>query len=98
MSVTVAFRPLCALLLVALAVAPASAQDPEWGAKMLDRTDMKFGSVAKGADAAVRVLVKNVYKEDISITSLTTGCGCVSWDEKNLPIVVPSGKSQYLTL
>ncbi len=98
MVVLPAIRSLGVLLLVAIAVAPVSAQDPEWGAKMLDLTELKFGSVAKGADAALRVRVKNVYKEDIQITNATTGCGCVSWDEKSFPIVVPSGREIALTL
>jgi hypothetical protein len=79
----------------------ACGQDPYWGNKMFELTDIRFGSVAKGADSAVQVKVKNVYKEDIQITNLTTGCGCVSWDEvKNnqLPLVVPSGQSRLITL
>lgn len=98
MVVSPAIRPLVALGLIAFAVTSASAQDPEWGSKMLDRTDIKFGSVAKGAEAAVRIRVKNVYKEDIQITNATTGCGCVAWDEKAFPIVIPSGKEIALTL
>ena len=43
-------------------------QDLLWGAKMFEVTEIKFGSVAKGADSAVQVKVKNVYKEDIQIT------------------------------
>lgn len=79
----------------------AYGQDPYWGNKMFEVTDIKFGSVAKGADSAVQVKVKNVYKEDIQITNLTTGCGCVSWDEvktNQLPLVVPSGQTRVVTL
>lgn len=93
-----AFRLLTALGLLTFSVATVSAQDPDWGKKMLDRTDFKFGSVAKGADAALRVKVTNLYKEDIQITSATTGCGCVNWDVKQLPVVIPSGKEMLLTL
>lgn len=81
------------------------AQDPLWGQKMFEVTDINFGAAAKGADSAIQLKVKNVYKEDIQITNLTTGCGCVSWDEisrpdrqENLPIVVPSGQQRLLTL
>lgn len=79
----------------------AYGQDPYWGNKMFEITDIKFGSVAKGADSAFQVKVKNVYKEDIQITNLTTGCGCVSWDEvktNQLPLVVPSGQTRVVTL
>ena len=87
--------------------APAQAQqDPLWGQKMFEATEFKFGSVAKGADSAIQLKVKNIYKEDIQITNLTTGCGCVAWAEitrtdpapEQLPIVIPSGQSRLLTL
>ena len=58
---------------------------------------MKFGSVAKNADVTFKFTVKNIYKEDIHITSLSTSCGCISWQEK-LPIVITSGQSQELTI
>lgn len=80
----------------------AFGQDPLWGHKMFEVNDIKFGSVAKGADSFVQIKVKNVYKEDIQITNLTTGCGCVSWDEvaknNSLPLVVPSGQQRLITL
>lgn len=79
--------------------------DPLWGQKMFEVTDINFGSVAKGADAAVQVKVRNVYKEDIQVTNLSTGCGCVSWDDLKstslqspLPIIIPSGQQRILTL
>lgn len=76
--------------------------DPEWGAKMIELKAFKFGTVAKGADAAIQVRVKNIYAEPIQITSLSTGCSCVGWDEifqgVRLPIVVPSGGQRIVTL
>lgn len=76
--------------------------DPEWGAKMIDLKAYKFGSVAKGAEAAIQVRVKNIYAEPIHITNLSTGCGCVGWVEITsgvpLPIVIPSGGQRVLTL
>lgn len=98
MLVSPAIRLLYPFLLVAFVAMPASAQDPFWAEKMLDRKDFKFGSVAKGADAALRLTVKNIYKEDIHITNAGTGCNCISWDEKSFPIIVPSGKEIVLTL
>lgn len=64
---------------------------------------VEFGSVAKGADTLVRVVVKNVFNEEIQITNLKSGCSCVSWDEvKNsavpAAIVIPSGQQRVLTL
>ena len=99
MLVSPAIRLLSASCLIAFVATSASAQyDPYWAEKMMDRKVFKFGSVAKGADAALRLTVKNNYKENIHITNVSTGCSCVSWDEKSFPIVVPSGKEIALTL
>lgn len=75
--------------------------DPLWGAKMFEVTEVSFGSVAKGAESTIQLRVKNIYKEDIQITNLATGCSCVSWDDlkaAQLPFVVPSGQNRMLTL
>jgi Protein of unknown function (DUF1573) len=99
MVVSPTFRPLGAVCLVMLATSSTFAQnDPLWAEKMLDRTEFKFGSVAKGANAPLLLRVKNIYKEDIQITNATTGCGCVSWDEKTFPIIVKSGTTATMTL
>lgn len=98
MVVSPAIRLLYPFCLVAFVAMSASAQDPFWAEKMLNRKDFKFGSVAKGGDATLQLNVKNIYKEDVQITNLGTGCSCVSWDEKNFPIVIPSGKEIVLTL
>lgn len=103
MVATTTIRLLCAFSLVAGFAASASAQDPFWAEKMLDRKDFNFGSVAKGAEATLQLTVKNIYKEDIQIIDLTTGCGCVKWDEKKdgqpfSTIIVPSAKEVVLTL
>lgn len=92
-----------ALMVVAVSLlgSIARANDPDWGAKMVNVTAIKYGSVAKGAETVVQVVVKNIYKEDIQITNLTTGCGCVSWEDVTkspLPIVIPSAQSRVLTL
>lgn len=88
-----------ALVLTALFGEVAHSQDPDWGRKMLDRTDFKFGSVAKGADVSLAVRVKNIYKEDIQITSGTTGCACVNWDKNiHFPVMVKSGETVELAV
>jgi hypothetical protein len=91
-----AVRSVCALI-VAFSVAPLSAQDLDWGRKMFDRHDVKFGSVAKNADVVFKFNVKNIYKEDIRITGVSTSCGCISWQDK-MPITLVSGQTQELTL
>ena len=92
-----------AMVVVAVSLLGSAARgsDPDWGAKMVNMTAVKFGSVAKGAETAIQIVVKNIYKEDIHITNLTTGCGCVSWEDVAkgpLPIVIPSAQSRVLTL
>jgi hypothetical protein len=91
-----AIRPFCALIVV-LSVAPVSAQDLDWGKKMFDKREVKFGSVARNADVVFKFNVKNIYKEDIRITNLSTSCGCISWQEKT-PITLTSGQTQELTI
>ena len=91
-----AVRRLSALALL-FAAFPASAQDPDWGRKMLDKRDVNFGSVAKNADVVFKIQVKNIYKEAIQVTSLTTSCGCISWQDR-APITLASGQSQELSI
>lgn len=91
-----ALGPLCTLV-VAIAAAPLSAQDLDWGKKMFDRHDVRFGSVAKNADVVFKFRVKNVFKEEIKISNLSTSCGCISWQEK-APLSIPSGQTQELSI
>jgi len=91
-----AVRSLC-LLSVIVVVAPVSAQDLDWGRKMFDKREIKFGSVAKNADVVFKFNVKNIYKEDINVASLSTSCGCISWQDK-APITIPSGQTKELTI
>ncbi|WP_010587289.1 DUF1573 domain-containing protein [Schlesneria paludicola] len=91
-------RPLSALLLV-VSASSLSAQDYDWGRKMFDRTEVRFGSVAKNGDVVFKFNVKNIYKEDILITSLSTSCGCISWQERDrTPIRLASGQTQELSI
>ena len=89
-------RPACVFFSI-LSVAPLSAQDQDWGKKMFDKREIKFGSVAKNSDVTIKFTVKNIFKEAIQVSSLSTSCGCISWQEKS-PIMIPSGQSQELTI
>ncbi len=95
MSVLSVTRILVPLFVVAWSAAPVAAQ--EWGTKMFDRTEIKFGSVARLADTTFKVKVKNPYVEEIQITNLSTSCGCISWIDK-LPISIPSRQERELTI
>lgn len=91
-------RPLTALLLV-VSTSSLSAQDYDWGRKMFDRTEVRFGSVAKNGDVVFKFNVKNIYKEEILITNLSTSCGCISWQDRDrTPIRLASGQTQELSI
>ncbi|MCE9545819.1 MAG: DUF1573 domain-containing protein, partial [Planctomycetia bacterium] len=57
-----------------LLASAASAQD--WAEKMFAHQEYDFGSVARGALAEHKFPVKNLYKEDVHLSSVTSSCGC----------------------
>lgn len=67
-------------------VAPASAQSPplrdgsgpDWALKMFSETKHDFGPVARGAEVKTKIVVTNLYKEDVHIVSVTPSCSCTS--------------------
>jgi hypothetical protein len=83
------------LFSVTLSATRLAAQD--WGDKMFDGLQIKFGNVARLADTTFNIRVKNPYAEEIRITSLTTSCGCISWTDQ-LPISIPSLADRQLTI
>lgn len=91
-----AVRPLC-IVFVAIATAPLSAQELDWGKRMFDKHELRFGSVAKNADVVFKLQVKNVFKEEIRVSNLSTSCGCISWQEK-APLTIPSGQTVELSI
>jgi hypothetical protein len=67
-----------ALVAAALTVSTASAQSP-WAEKMFkDGLNHDFGSVPRGAQLAYHFVITNIYAVRMEITSLKSGCGCVS--------------------
>jgi hypothetical protein len=69
---------LVALIVVGVATASASAQSP-WAEKMFkDGLSRDFGSVPRGAQLAHRFVMTNIYAVRMEITSLKSGCGCVT--------------------
>ena len=63
-----------ALLGVALLAVPASGQ--EWAEKMFSVTSHNFGTVAKGSKTEFRFIYRNLYEEDVHVSSVRTSCGC----------------------
>jgi hypothetical protein len=95
MQIPAAMRITVSFFVIALFGSPLPGQ--EWGEKMFDKHEIKFGSVARLADTTFRLTVKNPYLEEIRITSLTTSCGCISWSDP-LPISIPSRGERELTI
>lgn len=63
-------------LLLACFAGSASAQD--WARKMFDETDHDFGVVARGSDTVFKFPIKNIYKEDVVLSSVRSSCGCTT--------------------
>jgi hypothetical protein len=69
---------LVALVMAVLTVSTASAQSP-WAEKMFkDGLIHDFGSVPRGAQLSHRFALTNIYAVRMEITSVKSGCGCVS--------------------
>ena len=63
-----------ALLGTVLLAVPASGQ--EWAEKMFSVTSHNFGTVAKGSKTEFRFVYRNLYEEDVHVSSVRTSCGC----------------------
>ena len=63
-----------ALLVITLFAVPASGQ--EWAEKMFSVTSHNFGTVAKGSKTEFRFIYRNLYEEDVHVSSVRTSCGC----------------------
>ena len=88
-------RCIASLFLLTILSGPIAAE--EWGDKMFNRLQIKFGTVARLADTTFTVTVKNPFAEEIRITSLTTSCGCISWTDQ-APISIASRAERVLTI
>jgi hypothetical protein len=66
------------LFAATFAAAPAAAQGP-WAEKMFkDGLNHDFGSVPHGAQLSNRFTITNIYAVRMEITSVKSGCGCVT--------------------
>ncbi|MHC4400287.1 MAG: DUF1573 domain-containing protein [Planctomycetota bacterium] len=55
----------------------------EWAQKMFEVTSHDFGSVARGAKSEFEFVLKNLYVEDVHISSVRASCSCTSPTIKN---------------
>lgn len=95
MTILAPLPALFTLIVAAATIAPLTAQD--WGDKMLDRTEVKFGSVARLADTTFKIKVTNRYQNPIQVTSLGVSCGCISWVD-TAPFTLVSKEVREITL
>jgi hypothetical protein len=64
------------IMLAGLISTPATAQ--EWAEKMFQKLDHDFGTVARGAETVYRFEITNLYKQPMTITGVSSSCGCTS--------------------
>lgn len=85
------------LFLASPVFAQETAQDPyDWAKKMFDSRSHDFGAVARGAEVSHRFRVRNLYKEDARIASVTTSCGCTAPQFDQTPF--KTGESTYINI
>ena len=69
-----------ATILLLTGASPLFAQSNEWAVKMFSEMGTErlhnFGSVALHADVEKRFPFKNIYNEDVVISSVSSNCGC----------------------
>ncbi|MGC4003906.1 MAG: DUF1573 domain-containing protein [Pirellulales bacterium] len=82
MRFVVALSSLCLLLIAGT----ANAQD--WTRRMFSVTSHDFGTVAANAKTEFRFPIKNVFVEDVHVSSIRSSCGCTT------PLLVKQGESQ----
>lgn len=68
------------VLLCGLAVnsAATTGRAADWARKMFSETSCDFGSIARGAKAEYRFLLKNIYLDDVHIAGVRVTCGCTT--------------------
>lgn len=71
---TIAF---CSAFLTLFAYTSAvQALEPDWAEEMFSSLEHKFGVVARGAETKTVVKIKNLYKQNVNISSVRTSCSC----------------------
>lgn len=67
---------LVSALLLSTAVAQQPAQQLSWAEKMFSDLTIDFGTIARGAEVSHYVTIENLYKEDVTLSSVGTSCKC----------------------
>ncbi len=66
----------CVITSVGVAASAPSVLAQEWAEKMFSVTSHNFGTVAKGSKTEFRFVYRNLYEEDVHVSSVRTSCGC----------------------
>ena len=66
--------PLGILFLSTIVITSASADD--WASKIVETRKVDFGVIATGSEARKEVTIRNIYKQPVHISSVSTTCGC----------------------
>ncbi len=86
-----------ALLLSTVTLTSATeAQELNWAQKMFEKQSIDFGVVARGADCATQLRVRNIYQETIYIRNVSTSCGCSA--AKTVVNEIPSGQDAFIDI
>lgn len=80
---------------IIIAFAANSCFAEPWVTKMFSETKYDFGTVARGSDTVHKFAIKNIYKQDIELLSVSSSCGCTTptIDKK----VLKTGDVGYVT-
>jgi hypothetical protein len=73
-------------------------QEQDWAKAMFSETSHDFGVVARGAKVEYKIIITNIYEEDVQITSVLSSCSCTSakvnkkflktWEKAELTIMI----------
>ena len=85
---------IASLLTAVIFLQALQANAQEWATKIFSAKSHDFGTVARGADAVHKFAVKNIYEEDIRLTSARSTCGCTIVSIENGTI--KTGKTGYV--
>ncbi|VAX38584.1 hypothetical protein MNBD_PLANCTO02-2040 [hydrothermal vent metagenome] len=64
--------------LIVFGCLPYTLHAQQWAEKMFSATKHDFGTVAQGSKAQHRIIITNLYKEDVHISNVRTTCGCTA--------------------
>ncbi len=66
----------CVITCIGVSLSAPSVSAQEWAEKMFSVTSHNFGTVAKGSKTEFRFVYRNLYEENVHVSSVRTSCGC----------------------